>query len=196
MRPKIATDAELLDIARECFLSRGPSVSTNFIADQAGVSQATLFKRFGTKGDLMFKALGLDDVRPWLPRLEAGPDDRPIDAQLRELANALVQFFDRALPAMMAFRAAGPSHVQLHLKDGAGEDAVPGPIRARLALTQWFERGQASGRLRDFDAATAAIAFIGAVQGPALRNHLAGDEVDLDGYADQLVDTFWSGIKV
>jgi AcrR family transcriptional regulator len=195
MRPKIATDSELLDIARECFLSQGPSVSTTFIAERAGVSQATLFKRFGTKADLLFKALGLDDVRPWLPRLEAGPDERPIQEQLRELARALVQFFDRALPAMMAFRASGPNAVPIHLNDGSCEDAVPGPVRARLALAKWFELGQRNGRLRAFDTGSAAIAFIGAVQGPAIRRHLAGDAIDTDGYADRFVDTFWSGIK-
>ena len=191
MRPKTITDDALLAIARECFLSQGPSVSTAVIAARAGVSQATLFKRFGTKGDLLLRALGIEDVRPWLPRLEAGPDERPIRVQLHELAVVLVRFFDRALPSMMAFHAAGPRR---HPHPLTEPGAVSPPIRARRALTQWFEAGQASGRMGAFDADTMAVAFIGAVQAPALRRHLVEDDVDLDRYTDHLIEGFWRGV--
>ncbi len=191
MRPRIATDDALLDIARDCFLSHGPSVSTTYIAQKAGVSQATLFKRFGKKHDLITRALGLEDVRPWLPRLEAGPDARTIEAQLTELAEVMVRFFDRTLPAMMALHAAGPDFC---LWDTAADGEPPPPIRARHALARWFTLGQAQGRLGDFEVDATAVAFIGALQAPALRRHMLGDTVDLGAYVANFISTFWRGI--
>ena len=191
MRPKLITDVELLEVARECFLVRGPSVSTTFIAEQAGVSQATIFKRFGTKRSLVGKALGLPDVSIWLVQIEAGPDHRPIEDQLRVFARAIVSFYAKAIPALMAFRAAG-HHFD---PDHGDENSVCGPARARLALTRWFDKAQEAGRIRFLDSKVAAIAFIGSLQAPSISQHLMDDEIELDGYADEFVGLFWSGIK-
>ena len=49
MRPKKVSDEDILQTVRRCLVEQGGSVSTQFIADQVGVSQATLFKRFGSK---------------------------------------------------------------------------------------------------------------------------------------------------
>ena len=57
MRPKKITDIDILSCTRNCILRFGVSVSTQTIADELGVSQATLFKRFGTKDALIQKAL-------------------------------------------------------------------------------------------------------------------------------------------
>ena len=46
MRPRQFSDDELLQTARRCFLEHGPGVSTGLIAEELGVSQAALFKRF------------------------------------------------------------------------------------------------------------------------------------------------------
>ena len=57
MRPKTISDEDILRIAMECVLEEGPSVSTTTIAERIGVSQATLFKRFGSKVELLRRAL-------------------------------------------------------------------------------------------------------------------------------------------
>ena len=50
----------------------------------ADVPQA-LFKRFGTKQELLLASVAPCDPAPWLPLVEAGPDDRPLDEQLAEI---------------------------------------------------------------------------------------------------------------
>ena len=60
MRPRKISDEDILDVARECLLEQGVNVSTQVIAKRLGVSQATLFKRFGTKVKLLQMAL-------WIP---------------------------------------------------------------------------------------------------------------------------------
>ena len=57
MRPRSFTDDELLDTARRVFLEHGAGASTEQIAQQLGVSQAALFKRIGTKQELMVRSL-------------------------------------------------------------------------------------------------------------------------------------------
>ena len=59
VRPRLFSDAEILQVARRCFLEHGPAVSTTVIASEVGLSQAALFKRFGTKQNLMLLALPL-----------------------------------------------------------------------------------------------------------------------------------------
>ena len=56
-RPRTVSDDVILEAARAVFLEQGPGASTQSIADRLSVSQAALFKRFGTKRDLMIAAL-------------------------------------------------------------------------------------------------------------------------------------------
>ncbi len=48
-RPRTVSDEVILEAARSVFLEHGPSASTQAIADRLSLSQAALFKRFGTK---------------------------------------------------------------------------------------------------------------------------------------------------
>ena len=71
MRPKKISDEDILEVARQCLMEQGSGVSTQFIADRLGVSQATLFKRFGTKLKLLQAALYLPiRAKAMLTRIE------------------------------------------------------------------------------------------------------------------------------
>lgn len=74
-RPKRISDADVLRLAREVILSRGVSVSTVEIAAHVGLSQPTLFQRFGDKPTLLRRALAPD---PIAPESVIGPPDEPI----------------------------------------------------------------------------------------------------------------------
>jgi len=194
MRPRLYSDEELLSVTRRCVLERGPSISTSYIADEAGVSQATLFKRFGNKASLLRKALSAELVYAWIPRLEAGPTNESLEVQLQQLASALIPFYSTNLPSILAWRRANSDAVGPCALLGATEDAQPPAQRALNALTTWFEQAQAEGRLGDFDAPTMAISFLGGCQAPALRRYLTGDTIDLTDYSKGFVSGFWKGI--
>jgi hypothetical protein len=55
-RPKTVADEEVLRIARVEFSRHGHPASTRLIAESAGISQATLFQRFGDKEKLFLAA--------------------------------------------------------------------------------------------------------------------------------------------
>lgn len=190
VRPRQVTDTEILTAARRCFLQHGPSVSTTVIAGEVGLSQAALFKRFGTKHDLMVRALLPAETPPWILHVEKGPDDRPVQEQLHEIAMMMSDFFSQMIPCMATLRAAvDPVEFFKNHPD-------PPPIRGRAALTQWIATAQSRGQLRQIDPLSTAQAFMGALHGRAFMAHLSvPTTAPPDVFVEHLLDVLWHGIS-
>ena len=192
VRPRQFKDEDLLAVACACFIEHGPGCSTAVIAEQAGVSQATLFKRFGTKQQLMQAALKPETPVALLARIGAGPTDGPIPEQLGHIALGLLEMFERLLPCVMTLWAAGEHPAGL-LSHGVGP---PLPVQVRLLIAAWFERAAAAGRARPGDADTRSMALIGACKERSFQQHLfpdAATQPSAEAYAQSLVETFWAG---
>lgn len=63
--PTISSDT-ILQAARALFLQKGPAATTAEIAARAGVSEGTLFKRFGNKAGLLKEAMTSGMVGSWI----------------------------------------------------------------------------------------------------------------------------------
>ena len=76
-------------VVRQCLIDQGGTVSTQYIASQVGVSQATLFKRFGSKSNLFQMAAVIAPQAKKGNRIQeqvdSGPTAAPVKEQLREL---------------------------------------------------------------------------------------------------------------
>jgi len=190
-RPRLVSDEEILDAARACFIEQGPHVSTAVIAEQVGLSQAALFKRFGTKQQLMLAALQPPEVPAWIAKVECGPDARPIEEQLREIAEAISSFFVEMTPRIATLWAAGCDvrHVMARFE-------VPPPVRGMLALTRWFEQARDAGLVHTDNPQVTALMMVGSLHGRAFMGTILGAELspDLGQYASQLANTMWRGI--
>ena len=189
-RPTHINNEELLRIARRCFLEHGPSTPTATIAAEAGLSQAALFKRFGTKQELMVQALMPPEEPPWTARLEAGPDERPIPEQLRDVGGEMARFFIEMIPCISTMRASSDFREVLR-----GRYQVPPPVRGRRALQAWLDRAVAAGKVRDVDTRAAAEAFIGAMHGRAFLTYIVGEPEPPHAFVDALVDMLWYGLE-
>ncbi|MCK6507116.1 TetR/AcrR family transcriptional regulator [Myxococcota bacterium] len=193
-RPRKHTDQELLDAAREVFLAHGPAASTTLVADAVGLSQAALFKRFGTKEQLMVRALMPPPRIGWVEALEAGPGPGPLPDQLVEIAVEATRFFDRMMPCLMTLKAAG-----LNLAQMVRSLPTPPPILARRAATAWFLRAMDQGRMRRADADALAYTFIGSVQSRSAMSHIFGEpaltESQRLAHARGVVDGLWNGLR-
>jgi AcrR family transcriptional regulator len=193
-RPAQTTDQEILQIARQTFIELGPSVSTTVIAGKLGISQATLFKRFPTKKDLLIAALSPPKEPPWMKAVLEGPDGREIPAQLHQIAIEVIDFFKTMMPCMMILVSSGISN-----EDVFRRFDVPPPIRAKQIMTRWFSLAMEQNRIRQTDAETLAIAFLGSVQGHVFMTHVSarhGQSIQKEErYQNAVVELFWNGIK-
>ena len=101
-RPRQITDEEILRTARECTLERGPQVSLDVVAERLGVTPPALLKRFGSRRALLLAALRPSDNPEWIQELSAGPDDRPLAAQLEEMLGRILDLMVREVPCLVA----------------------------------------------------------------------------------------------
>lgn len=71
----------ILGAARQLFAERGPDVPFDEVARRAGVGNATLYRHFPTRGDLLVAVYG-DEVAELCRRADSRPGDRPPEAAL------------------------------------------------------------------------------------------------------------------
>ncbi len=193
-RPRSITDSAILQATRDCLREQGASVSTAKIAEVLGISQATLFQRFGTKEKLLIDAVhsGLaQSAVPLFQLYESGPDERPLHAQLCEIGRAVAGMFEEHFPLMQALQAAGITHERMF----AGMDTPP-PVRGRRAFVAWLDRAQAAGHLPGVDTSVFAAAFAGAIHGRSFMERLSGEAMlthSLDEFLDSLVRLLLEG---
>lgn len=192
-RPRTVSNDAILQAARDVFIEQGSSASTSTIAERVGLSQAALFKRFGTKNDLMMAALAPPEVPPFVPLLEAGPSgEQPVRDELVAIAAVAARFFRDMVPCLMVLRTSEmtPDKMFEHFD-------VPPPIRAQAALAGYFTRAMDAGLMRRADPIGLTFSFLGAFYMRAFLTHLIrqplSDE-DLDAYAESIVDTLWRGL--
>jgi len=191
-RPRQVSDAQILEAARECFLEQGASVSTTVIAKRLGVSQAALFKRFGTKEDLLVAALrpGPEMVQELLDWLADDPDERPIPEQLLDLGVRVRSFFGRLLPRIAQLRSAG------HGPPSCAKGRPFPPQMVYTALAGWLQRAQQADRIRSCDTEAAAYTLLGALNLQSFLEYANGKEqaADLAPEIEPLIEIIWRGL--
>lgn len=191
-RPRTVSNEVILKAARAVFLEHGPGASTQAIADRLSLSQAALFKRFGTKQDLMVAALR-PPIPSFLGEVSKGPTlGQPLHQQLRSIARDAVVFFREMVPCLMVLKSSGVDLEQL-LKTFD----EPPPVMVRRLLTGYFQRAMDADLARSADPLAAASLFLGAFHMHSFISHLT-DEVmsdeDLFAFSDAVVDVLWHGI--
>jgi AcrR family transcriptional regulator len=96
-RHKTISDDEVLRVARDIFRAQGHTATTREVAEAAGISEAVLYQRFGSKDDLFFAAM-----HPRGPDIEEllGPKAPPDDAHtyLRTIIVRLGRHFAGGIP--------------------------------------------------------------------------------------------------
>lgn len=193
MRPPKISNEKILDMARQCLAEQGGSVSTQFIADQLGISQATLFKRFGSKVNLLQKAVSLPGkAHAVLSHLKKAPTEAPVREQLEIICLKFHTLFDEALPLWSALHTSG-----LGFPENLPENSPP--VLARKYFTEWLRMLQEQRRIRgNAEAEAVAIAILGAIQHRSVRTHILKDNTlkqSKEEYVSSIIDVFWKGLS-
>jgi len=191
-RPRTISDDQILQTALECFLEHGPSVSTDVIAEKLGVSPQALFKRFNNKHDLMLAAVAPCGDAPWIPSVEAGPDDRPFSDQLSEILHELAEFFVDISRRMSVLRWSN-----LDPREMMEKHAEPPPLVDLRVLSGWLERAAERGLIRPIDFKATAMMMLTSMHGPAMLTDMLGKHPtghSRDEYVACMVDILLQGM--
>ncbi len=153
-RPPSITEDEVLAAARAVFLEKGIAGTTAEVAARCGVSEATVFRRFPTKGDL-FRAAMVVGTPPWievLPDLAGRGDPRQT---LIDLGKQVADFYRKAAP-LLTMAMSNPTV-------GWFERRVALRRRVLPMVTDFFAAEIGAGRIRVRDPGFAVRIFFGGI---------------------------------
>jgi AcrR family transcriptional regulator len=163
-RPPKITNEEILAAARQVFLEEGINGSTLEIADKAGISEASIFKRFATKQALFLAAIGISQTPQYAKILANQTPTVEIRSELTEICTQMVGFYQEVMPRVMMMMTQTKSPLP---------PLVPPPLRDTQLFTEYFDRAIAAGFIKPCDAMTVAHTIVGAIQNYAMTSAIA-----------------------
>jgi AcrR family transcriptional regulator len=196
-RPPKITNAEILAAARQVFLEQGSNASTLLIAERAGISEASIFKRFATKQALFLAAMGITEIREWVDVLAKATPTAAVKAELIEICGQILEFYQEVMPRVfMTMTQGNSSHPPI---------VPPPPVRDCQLLAGYLDRAISSGHLRSCDTTTIAHMIVGGITNYVVNQNIAGQwpvgmplpEIKLilpSTFIHNLIETLWMGI--
>jgi AcrR family transcriptional regulator len=167
----------------------GTAVTTSQIARAAGIGEATIFRVFADKDELL-DACVLEALRPdhALDGIAAIPLDRPLADRLAEAAEAMRAYLERMGTVLGALHATGRrSRGRPEDASAAGLDRDAALTRTREAVAELFEPERASLRV---PAERLAALFLDLVAASSRRSAIPGRPVMDTG---ELIEVFLHG---
>lgn len=154
----------LLESLREAFLEVGPGVTTRELAERAGVSEGTLFKRFGDKRKMFVLALRLPDFHEeeWYRELASRKEDVSLKEHLIDIGLRLHDALSLSVPIIQTVFAnpfINPQDIRGLLK----RNKETPPIQILETFAELFENEMAAGNIRPLRALDLARFFVGAL---------------------------------
>ncbi|WP_242030671.1 MULTISPECIES: TetR/AcrR family transcriptional regulator [unclassified Limnothrix] len=204
--------------ARQVFLEQGVKASTVEIARRAGISEASVFKRFPTKQALFFAAMGVTETPDWVKRLSDRQPTANIKAELTEICGEMLAFYQEGLPRVFMMMAQKKMPHPPH-----SPNSLPPPARDSYMLAAFLERAVARGWLRTIDSMALAHLLVGSIinyviahelppmaqslpqmpplaQGPKIRPEpqplevKPNSRIEPSQFVASLIDILWAGI--
>jgi AcrR family transcriptional regulator len=187
-RPQTISNEDMLAAARQVFLKHGVSGSTREIAQQAGISEAAIFKRFSTKAQLFMAAM-----TPPAPAIESiiakASSAKSARAGLEQVAAGILDYFRLAIPTIMPLVA--------HPSFAAPQNFDTSPATTLLkVVSAYIADENKRGRLRTSDPYAVAATLIATLHSIALFELMGfhGGAMPKAGVRI-LVNALWEGLE-
>jgi AcrR family transcriptional regulator len=187
-RTTTITERQILEAARAVFLEQGFAATTVDVANRAGISSASIFKRFPTKENLFVAAMSETNSQVWNAELEAAIGHGDPRADLLLIVLRIAAYTTELLPRMMMMQS---------VKQQGG---IPTPPRVEndfVALTAYFGREMALGRITRGDPTVPALALMHATAGFAMSQLMQPSTAlfDASGFLKDFVSVIWQGLE-
>ena len=195
-RPTVIRDETIIDAAREVFLERGYQATTAEVAERAGVSEGSIFKRFSSKVDLFQAAMRSQIEEPdFVKTLAARVGQGQVWDNLVEIGMQVVAFFRTTTPLMMMkWSNPGPEGSVPCMMN----EPNPPQLRTLARMAGFFEAEARAGRIRRHDPEIIARAFLGAIHNFVVFELLFKGHEQLpmpaETFVRGLVNLLWGGI--
>jgi AcrR family transcriptional regulator len=188
-RHKTISDDDVLRVARDVFRAHGHTATTRQVAQAAGISEAVLYQRFGSKDQLFFAAM-----RPTGPDIEhlLGPADPPGDGReyLRAVVARVGRHFAEAIPLalrVMTHPSFDPAALA-RVRPG-------GPPALRDAFSERISALVRRGRVATSSPTVVARLLLSLAHDWALGQALHGGPAGAARGLREMVDVVWEGLR-
>lgn len=196
-RPTI-TNEEILEAARQVFLEQGIGASTVDIAEKAGISEASIFKRFATKQALFEAAMDIAEKPKWLKALAKQTPSENFKAELTDICKQMLASYQEMVPRVMMIMGQGNMPPL--------PPVPPPPLRDTRLLAEYLEGAIALGYLRPCSSIAVGHLIVGAMMNyvivsnvtitnlSALESFLVPEAIAADQFVTTLIEVLWQGI--
>ncbi len=188
------TEAQILEAARDVFLEEGYSALTSTIAQRAGVSEGSIFKRFGTKESLFFAALQIPRRPQWHDDLTTRTSSGDPEANLAAICGSILVHVHVMLPRLITTMG---THKCSPGRDPFAGMPEPPMVRDRRILAEYLRTETAAERIYVENPELLAEMLLGMVVHQAFQLYTTrkdADEDELRSIATKMVHALWCGI--
>ncbi len=192
MSPKDETRERILRAAAKVFTERGyEGATTRAIAAEAGVNEVTLFRRFGSKKNLLLAMMEQNSPLPGLESALQGQLTGDYRQDLTKLGNHFLATMMRNRRSVLMTLCTAERLPKVR------EVTAQVPLRQRQAVGDYLRRQMEQGVVRDIDPEMAAQAFLGMLFAYSINQGLAAGtpsaSMPLAAVVVQFVDIFVHG---
>jgi AcrR family transcriptional regulator len=196
-------DEEILKAAMKTIVREGyDGATTKLIADEAGINEVTLFRKFHSKENILQAVImqqrdnALQALTSAFLSREIYEDDKGnaprIATTLTELGDRLIEFMKTRMDLMILLMSEG------RRKPSVAKVISSIPQDMIVQLRKLFEEQMRLKKIRDVDPQLAAVTFLGFLFYYSLMKELFNDKVikENKGILDGFVDIFLNGVRI
>jgi AcrR family transcriptional regulator len=187
-RHKTITDDEIITVARTLFLKNGINASTRDIAKAAGISEAVIYQRFGTKEDFFFAAMKLPETElDAIFSIQAG-EGKAIE-NLVYMSLRIVDYFRKAMPVFLTLI----SHPSFSMPTFLRQHDIPA-MQLREKLINYLVEESKIGRVSQNNFVAAVDVLLSHLHNIALYEAIGAPTTKIDNNVTDTISLLWDGL--
>jgi AcrR family transcriptional regulator len=187
-RNKTITDDEIITVARTLFLKNGINASTRDISKAAGISEAVIYQRFGTKEDFFFAAMKLPETElDAIFSIQAG-EGKAIK-NLVYMSLRIVDYFRNAMPVFLTLI----SHPSFSMPTFLKQHDIPA-MQLREKLINYLVEEAKIGRVSQNNLVTAVDVLLSHLHNIALYEAIGAPTTKIENNITDTISLLWDGL--